>query len=105
MAEHSEATAHDIAPKFYVLIWAILMALTLTTVLVSFLELGPFNIVLALVIASIKGTLVALFFMHLRYSSKLTAVTVVASIFWLLILFSLTLTDYLSRGWETYFGH
>ena len=106
MAEPSETAAHHILPiRLYVLIWAILMALTLTTVLASEVELGVFNIVVALVIATIKGTLVVLFFMHLRYSSKLTMVTVVASIFWLGILFALTLTDYLSRGWQTYFGH
>ena len=58
--------------SLYVGIWAALMVLTLTTVLASFAELGPFNIVVALLIATIKGTLVVLFFMHLRYSPKLT---------------------------------
>ena len=52
----------------------------------------------ALLIATIKGTLVVLFFMHLRYSPKLTMVTVIASVFFLFIMFSLTMTDYLSRG-------
>jgi cytochrome c oxidase subunit 4 len=96
---------HIVPAKLYVAIWALLMALTLTTVLVSFLELGPLNIVAALLIATIKGSLVVLFFMHLRYNPKLTMVAVAASLFWLFIMFSLTMTDYLSRSWVTYAGH
>ena len=96
--QHSE---HISSSGLYVAIWAILMVLTLTTVLVAFVDLGPFNIVLALVIASIKGSLVVLFFMHLRESSKMTMVVAVASVFWLFILLSLTMTDYLSRHWAT----
>ena len=56
----------------------------------------------ALLIATFKGTLVVLFFMHLRYSTKLTMVTVIAALFWLFIMFSLTLTDYMTRHWVTY---
>jgi cytochrome c oxidase subunit IV len=106
MANHSEPdyVGHIIPTKFYVVIWAILIALTLTTVYAATVELGIFNIVVALVIATIKGSLVVLFFMHLRYSTKLTMVTLVASLFWLFILFSLTMTDYISRAWSTYTG-
>ena len=107
MADHSEHidnVGHVIPSKIYYLIWAVLMVLTATTVFAATLELGVFNIVLALLIATIKGTLVVLFFMHLRYSTKLTMVTVVASIFWLFILFSLTMTDYITRAWSTYTG-
>ena len=81
------------------------MVLTLTTVLVSEVPLGPFNIVVALLIATLKGTLVVLFFMHLRYSPKLTMATVVAAMFWLFLLLSLTMTDYLTRAWPTSPGH
>ena len=95
---------HIVPARIYVAIWATLMAFTLITVLASFAELGIFNIVVALLIATIKGTLVVLFFMHLRYSPKLTWVVVIASLFFLLILFSLTMTDYLSRHWLTYPG-
>ncbi len=106
MANHSEHdyVGHIIPTKFYVLIWAILMVLTGTTVYAATVELGVFNIVVALVIATIKGSLVVLFFMHLRYSTKLTMVTLIASLFWLFILFSLTMTDYISRAWSTYTG-
>ena len=108
MANHTEQidhVGHIIPAKLYVLIWAILMAGTAITVFAARLELGVFNIVLALLIATVKGTLVVLFFMHLRYSTKLTMVTVIASIFWLFILFSLTMTDYITRAWSTNIGH
>jgi cytochrome c oxidase subunit 4 len=100
--QHEDEYTHVVPASLYVGIWAALMVLTLTTVLASFAELGPFNIVVALVIATIKGTLVVLFFMHLRYSPKLTIAAVIASIFFLFIMFSLTMTDYLSRAWATY---
>ncbi|MDR3746970.1 MAG: cytochrome C oxidase subunit IV family protein [Acidobacteriota bacterium] len=104
--QHDESVVGHIAPaSMYVAIWAVLMAFTAITVFAATIELHVFNIVVALVIATIKGTLVVLFFMHLRYSTKLTMVTVVASIFFLFILFGLTMTDYLSRGWLTYPGH
>lgn len=82
-------------------IWAVLMVLTAVTVFASFIELGDWNIVLALVIATIKATLVLLFFMHLYYSSKLTKVSVIAAIFFLFLLLALSMTDYLTRGWAT----
>ena len=96
---------HVVPASLYVGIWAVLMALTLITVFASFAELGIFNIVVALLIATIKGTLVMLFFMHLRYSPKLTMVAMIAAIFFLFIMFSLTMTDYLSRSWATFPGH
>jgi cytochrome c oxidase subunit IV len=101
---HDDEYTHVVPASLYVGIWAALMVLTLTTVLASFAELGPFNIVVALLIATIKGTLVVLFFMHLRYSPKLTIAAVIAALFWLFIMFSLTMTDYLSRGWSTFAG-
>src|SRR5271157_1434418 len=107
MANHTEHdyVGHIIPANRYVVIWAILMLGTAITVFAASLELGVFNIVLALLIATIKGTLVVLFFMHLRYSTKLTMVTVIASIFWLFILFGLTMTDYISRAWSTNLSH
>jgi cytochrome c oxidase subunit 4 len=103
--EHPDYVGHIIPASRYVVIWAILVVGTAITVFAATLELGVFNIVLALLIATIKGTLVVLFFMHLRYSTKLTMVTVIASIFWLFILFSLTMTDYITRAWSTNIGH
>ena len=99
--EHISPQSHLVPVSLYVAIWATLMVCTGLTVFAASVDLGVFNIVLALLIATFKGTLVVLFFMHLRYSTKLTMVTVIAAMFWLLILFSLTLTDYLTRHWLT----
>jgi cytochrome c oxidase subunit IV len=96
-----EHRQHILPVGIYVGIWAILMFMTGLTVFVSFLELHDWNIVLALVIATIKATLVVLFFMHLYYSSKLTKVTVIAAIFFLFLLLALSMTDYLTRAWQT----
>jgi len=92
--EHAHPT-----PRLYLVIIAILMSLTVATWLIAFVNLGIFNPVVALSIAVIKAVLVILFFMHVRYSSKLTMVTVGAGFFWLLIMITLSLSDYLSRYW------
>ena len=99
--EHFDPMSHVVPIRMYVTIWAALMIFTGLTVFAATVELHVFNIVLALLIATIKGTLVALFFMHLRYSTKLTMVTVIAAIFFLFILFGLSMTDYLTRAWLT----
>ena len=99
--EHFDPMSHVVPIRMYVAIWAALMIFTGLTVFAATVELHVFNIVLALLIATIKGTLVALFFMHLRYSTKLTMVTVIAAIFFLFILFGLSMTDYLTRAWLT----
>jgi len=104
-AHEQELVGHILPAGVYVGIWAALMCLTALTTFASFLELGIFNIVVALLIATIKGTLVVLFFMHLKYSSKLTMVTVVAAIFFLFLLLSLSMTDYLTRAWPTNIVH
>ena len=87
--------------RLYVTIWAALLCLTVITAAVAFVDLGPFNTVVALVIASAKALLVVLFFMHVKYTSeKMTKVVFVAAIFWLLILLTLSLADYTTRLWS-----
>ena len=88
-------------PRTYVLVFAGLIALTITTVGLSFVDLGEWHAPVGLVIAAVKASLVVLFFMHLFYSSKLTKVTVIAALFFLFLLLSLSMTDYLTRGWLT----
>jgi len=91
-----------VSPKsLYYAIFAALMVLTAITVGVAFINLGPFNFPVAISIAIFKATLVILFFMHVKYSSRLTKLIVGTGFFFLLVLFTLTLTDYLSRGWPT----
>jgi cytochrome c oxidase subunit IV len=96
------STDHIVSTRVYYLIFAALMVGTAITVGVAFIDLGPLNAVVALTIAVIKATLVVLFFMHVRYSTKLTWAVVVASVFWLGILLALTFSDYLTRAWRTY---
>jgi cytochrome c oxidase subunit 4 len=97
--------AGHISPKStYYAIFAALMVLTVVTVAVAFVNLGSFNFAVALGIAITKATLVILFFMHARYSSKLTKLFVGTAFFFLVILLTLTMTDYLSRGMKTYPG-
>jgi cytochrome c oxidase subunit 4 len=90
---------HVVPARVYALVFLALLALTATTVYAAFIDLGPLNNVVALAIAMVKTLLVVLFFMHVRYSTRLTALTVAAGFFWLLILIAITMSDYASRGW------
>jgi cytochrome c oxidase subunit 4 len=89
---------HIMSSKFYYTIWIVLLCLTVITAAVSFVNLGPFNTIVALVIATFKALLVVLFFMHVKYTSeKLTKTVIVAAIFWLLLLLALSMADYTTR--------
>ncbi|HUR19328.1 MAG TPA: cytochrome C oxidase subunit IV family protein [Vicinamibacterales bacterium] len=91
-----------VSPKStYYAIFGALMILTGVTVGAAFVNLGSLNFPVAIAIAITKATLVILFFMHVKYSSRLTKMVVGMSFFFLFIMFGLTLTDYLSRGWHT----
>ena len=88
-----------ISIRSYLAVFVALLALTALTTGVAFIDLGGIgNVAVALTIAVIKAVLVALYFMHLRYSSRLTIIFAGAGIFWLGILVALTLSDYISRG-------
>jgi cytochrome c oxidase subunit 4 len=94
--------AGHVSPKgVYYAIFGALMVFTAITVAVAFINLGSLNFPIALAIAITKATLVILFFMHLKYSSRLTKLVCGSAFFFLIVLFGLTLTDYLSRGWHT----
>jgi cytochrome c oxidase subunit 4 len=89
---------HIMSSKFYYTIWIALLCLTVVTAAVSFVDLGRFNTIIALVIATFKALLVVLFFMHVKYTSeKLTKTVIVAAIFWLLLLLVLSMADYATR--------
>ena len=99
MAEHEELTSHS--QGFYIAIGIGLLIGTATTVGAAFVNLGPFNPVVALLIATIKATVVVLFFMHVKGASeKLTGAIVVSGFFFLAILLSLSLADYLTGSWR-----
>jgi cytochrome c oxidase subunit 4 len=89
---------HIDSTKTYVFVLLALLAATIMTTLVAYVDLGPFSVVVALAIACCKMLLVALFFMHIRHSTKLTRLVVLGGMLWLLILLFLTLTDFATRG-------
>jgi|SRR5271157_247327 len=93
MSEHIDSV------RTYALVFAALITLTVVTTAVAFVDLGPFSVVVALAIAVCKALLVALFFMHVRYSTGLTRLVVLGGLLWLLILLVLTMSDILTRSW------
>ena len=94
MSEH-----HVVSWKVYLGVFAALVVLTGVTVLVTGFDFGPLNLIVALGVAVAKASLVVLYFMHARYSPRLTGVVIASSIAFFAILVFLTLTDYLSRPW------
>ena len=92
-------TDHIDSIRTYALVLLALLVLTAATTLVAFVDLGAFSVVAALAIAVCKMLLVALFFMHVRHSTKLTKLVVLGGLLWLVILLMLTLSDFTTRGW------
>src|SRR5215475_8914635 len=82
----------------YLLVFAGLVVMTIATTAVAFVDLGPFSVVAALVIATCKMLLVALWFMHVRHSSRLTKLVLVGALLWLAIMLVFTMADVLTRG-------
>ena len=83
-------------------VFVALLVLLAATVAISETNLGPWNFVAAVSIASIKALLIVLYFMHVRYSNPLTWLAAGAGFFWLGIMLALTLSDYISRGWTPF---
>lgn len=122
MADHSHDTTHEHPENplpYYAGVFTLLMVFTALTVFVAQFDLGEMfahtpvigrfsgilNAVVALTIAAIKALAVIMIFMHVRWSSRLTQVIVVGAVFWLLIMLSFTISDYLTRGgWPTGLG-
>jgi cytochrome c oxidase subunit 4 len=110
MAAHIEQTStgqtsghhaeHHVVPKrVYFGVFFALILLTWVTTGVSTLDLGRWNIFVALAIAIFKASLVVLFFMHVWYSSRLTKMIVCASVFWLILMLFITMSDIWTRNW------
>lgn len=108
--EHHDAHGHDdahghhhphiVPPKVYAMVFLALMVFMAITVAVSFFDLGYFNLPIALTIAVIKTTLIIMFFMEVKYGSRLLWVFVCSSFIFLLIMFFMTMNDYWTRGWS-----
>jgi cytochrome c oxidase subunit IV len=95
--EHADH--HIIAPKTYIAVFVTLLVFTGITVGAAYVDLGVLNPVVALAIACFKAVVVILFFMHVKFQSKLVKMTVGAGFFTFLVLITMTLTDYMSRAW------
>ncbi len=102
-AEHQahpeEHEHHIVSPMVYLAIVLALFVGTGLTVWASYIDMGVWNPVVALAIACTKATLVVLFFMHVKYSTKLTKLTVISGLFTFMALIGMTLADYISRAW------
>ncbi len=91
---------HIVSLKIYVMIFLALLVGTALTVWAGLHDFpGQLNVIIALTIAVVKATLVVLYFMHVRYSSRLIWVVFTSALFWLAVLFALTLSDYWTRSW------
>ena len=100
MSNHAEDFHQHVVPlSIYFAVLAALMVGTAVTVWIAFIDLGPFNTVVALAIAITKATLVVLYFMHVRYSTPLTWLAISGGLLWLLIMVAFTLVDFHARGW------
>ena len=93
---------HVVPTRIYYAIFATLMVLTGVTVAIAYVDLGPWNTVVAVAIACFKAMIVVLYFMHVKYSTRLIKLTVIAGLYWMGILITLTLGDYLTRAWGTF---
>ena len=99
MNERQTMSNRVVPVSTYVAVFVALLILTGTTCWISYINLGRLNAFVAVTIAVVKATMVALFFMHLRYSIRLAPFMAAASLFWLSIMLVLTLSDYLTRTW------
>jgi cytochrome c oxidase subunit 4 len=93
------STAHVGSVRMLVSVFLALISFTTITVFVAYIDLGVWNTAAALAIAVTKGTLVVLFFMGVRHNTPLTKVVAISGFFWLLIFFTLGMSDYLTRPW------
>jgi cytochrome c oxidase subunit 4 len=87
-----------VSPRIYLLIFAALLVLALATTFIALIDLGRFNIVVAMAIASIKAALIVLFFMHVRYEGTLTLVFAISGFCWLAVMLIFTFGDYFARA-------
>jgi cytochrome c oxidase subunit IV len=94
----------SVSIKTYTFTWLSLLALTLITTLIGFVDLGVFTMVIAVGIAALKAAIIAAIFMHALLEASLVKVVIGGGLVWFLILITLTMTDYVTRGWLPYPG-
>ena len=97
---NGNVNAHHVAPvSMYLTIFGALIVGTILTVVVAKFDLGPFNNIVMLTVACAKALLVILYFMHVRWSSRLTWLVAASGFLWLIIMFTMMMQDYMTRGW------
>ncbi len=101
MSGQNNTHAHISSIGAYLAVFGAMIVRLFLTVGAGFVNLGPLNINVAMTIANLKAVLVVLYFMHVRYSTKLTMVTAAAGFVWLILLLGITAMDYVSRHWSS----
>jgi cytochrome c oxidase subunit 4 len=94
----------SVSIKTYTFTWLSLLALTLITTLIGFVDLGVFTMVIAVGIALLKAAIIAAIFMHALLEAKLVKVVIAGGVVWFLIMVTLTMSDYVTRGWVPFSG-
>jgi len=97
MSEHDHGQAHSHGIRDYLIVYVLLLVLLVATVGISYIPLGAFNFVVAMVIACMKAAMVLWVFMHLREANRLNVIFMTAGVVMLLVAFTLTFSDYLTR--------
>lgn len=92
-------SAPTVSRTKYALTWGTLLLLTLITTLVAMVDLGVFNMIIAVFLAAVKACLIVAIFMHVLFEGKLVKVVIAGAVVWFLIMVTLTVTDYMTRGW------
>lgn len=94
----------SVSIKTYTFTWLSLLVLTLITTLIGFVDLGVFTMIIAVAIATLKAAIIAAIFMHALLEAKLVKVVIAGGVLWFLILVTLTMSDYVTRGWDPFPG-
>ena len=94
---------HGPTTKIFISVWIALLIATGLTVWISLVNLGEWSAAVALIIATFKATIVVLFFMEIKYQTKMTKTVLLSAFFFLALLLGLTMSDYISRAWNTHF--
>ena len=93
-----------VSVRKYAFVFGTLLLLALATTMIGLLNLGPFNMIIAITIAVAKALLIAAFFMQALYEGKTVRIILAGGAVWFLIMLTLTLSDYMSRGWLPFPG-
>lgn len=98
MSHQTSSHSHEV--RTYLAVYALLLVLLGITVIAAQFEVGRWNLVVTLAIASTKAILIVLYFMHVKHGTPLVKLVVIIGIFWMVIMVTLTISDYWTRPWD-----